>query len=195
MEKYCNDCNNIINDDSYFNFGAFIYCSNCNKKYISEDIDEYFGLKYIKDILYIEKELNRYLYLEYVSDIVNIENMILNNIMKPKWDWSLLFPKPEREYLLEEYILHNIDLDIYNYYNNKYKDYNLTELVKENMKIGGLELCDEYYCYNFKENGEDLCIQCIEAQQTTEEEILKHNINRFHKNIQNKYKLYLNRKI
>jgi hypothetical protein len=142
-----------------------LYC----EEHIVEDIDNYFGLKYIKYLLYIEEELNKYIYIEYVSDIINIENRLLNNIRKFTWDWSLCFSKPEREYLYEKYILYNIDLDIYNYYNNKYKDYNLNELIRENMKIGGIELCEEDTCFNFKEINEDLCLQCIQAQQSDDE--------------------------
>lgn len=68
----------------------------------------------------------------------------------------------------------NVDYYFDEYYINKYENFDMDEEIKENMG-----LCIENNCFNISEIGEDLCYYCIKAQETTEEEIININLDKY----------------
>lgn len=161
--------------------------SKSDKSHVS--VNSFYNNKYCDIITpdnMVEHYYNRLKIREYISYMIDSYYI---------FDFDNILKDHKNNYEEEIILLNNINLYTGSiHYYNEYEYFNIKKIIKENMRIS-MDLCDELYCFNFKEIDEDCCIQCIEAQQTTEEEIFKHNINRFYKNNQNKYKLYLNRKI
>lgn len=184
--------------------------------YSEEDINIYFGLKYISDIINIERIFinEKNLYMKEINILSNIEidvyneniidNERIDSNIRIKEMYNICrvfncmfmtefnFCNKHIEYEtvennknriqelnnrnkknINKNILNNIDIynkeisilsniDIYNndeYYFNKYEEFDMIEIIKENM-----ELCYEYNCYNKIVLNEDLCKKHIDEQ-------------------------------
>ena len=92
-------------------------------------------------MLYIEKKIEDDIYLNYVKDITKIESFFIKEKLK------------QSIYIKEIKILNNINIYFNDdYYYNKYKKYDMSDTIKENMG-----LCYENNCYNIIKENEDLC--------------------------------------